>query len=265
MICYIRPGRKADLKTLFTALMLGLIYGGRIYAGTLTPLGGIAISGQEGVLVYLRADFSDSDPNEPLSAFFVSIINWGDGGDVPEPPHLIPGTGTFFVDGWHNYLDEGTYHPNVAVGNSSGLVTSFGVADISDAPLTDGSALNLSGMVGIPFTEVMATFLDTNPVVFVPPKADFTATINWGDGTSGNGTVVNNSSQQFTSGPQQFSIIGTHTYAAAGTYPYSIDTVDVGGSTITLSGNATVVTADPGSFGLLCLGLGLVGWRRRGP
>jgi hypothetical protein len=74
-------------------------------------------------------------------------------------------------------------------------------------------ATSVSGTEGVAISgATVASFTDTNPNA---TASDFTATINWGDGTSTTGTVV----AQTTGG---FAVDGTHTYADEGKY-----TVDV--------------------------------------
>ena len=85
-----------------------------------------------------------------------------------------------------------------------------------------------------------ATFTDANPGNHT---SDFTATITWGDGDpSSPGTVTyDNSSGAYT-------VNGSHTYAAEGSYPISIAVVDVGGSTATITvrqDGATVTVSGP--------------------
>ena len=72
--------------------------------------------------------------------------------------------------------------------------------------------------------------------------ADFTATIDWGDGTSPSvGTIG--------AGPTgspvgTYTVSGAHTYAQKGAYPIQVLIVDTGGSRLTVS-NSAIVTALP--------------------
>ena len=55
----------------------------------------------------------------------------------------------------------------------------------------------------------MATFNDANPMA---PISDYTATIDWGDGTpNSQGTIIQPGGVGTT-----FEVLGTHTYADAG-------------------------------------------------
>ena len=116
---------------------------------------------------------------------------------------------------------------------------------VSDVPLSATPAA-VTAVAGIPFSGSVASFSDGNPLA---SAADFSATINWGDGTpSSNATV--------TTGPGGFVVTGGHTYATIGSYPTSISIVDSGGSSTVVHGTATagaapapVVTGKPPSIG----------------
>lgn len=79
---------------------------------------------------------------------------------------------------------------------------------------------------GVPFTGVVATFLDSG----TGTPADFQATIAWGDGNLSAGTIA------APPGAGYFTVTGTDTYATPGSYPLQV--------TITGPGDATVTTAN---------------------
>ena len=76
----------------------------------------------------------------------------------------------------------------------------------------------------------MATFTDANPG---PNISDFTASIDWGDGSITPGTVT-------PDGSGGFRVIGTHTYSASGIYNTKVAIVDAGGSKASGDGLVTV-------------------------
>ena len=85
------------------------------------------------------------------------------------------------------------------------------------------------GVEGIPLrTPVtlvpLATFTDANPGATVD---DFTATIDWGDGTTSAGTIIAHGAAP---NGVVFSVAGTHLYIEEGTYPIQVSIKDVGGS-----------------------------------
>ncbi len=189
------------------------------------------------------------------------VVNWGDGSaTMPDLQTLGPGNltaigtpngVTWEINAGHDYTEEGTYAYTVTVtdvGGESCVVS--GSAIIWDAPL-----IALSTQPAVAQTEPnlfpvpqfgrpalaavpVAYFFDANPA---PPTgsstiADFTATIDWGDGTPPSaGTVV-----QPGGAGTQYIVDGSHTYAEQGAYPIQVFIVDDGGSKLTVNNEATV-------------------------
>jgi hypothetical protein len=129
------------------------------------------------------------------------------------------------------YADEGKYKVDVTVndvGGSTASATSH--ANIADAPLTATGATT-SGTEGVTTgTVTVATFTDANPNA---TASDFTATINWGDGTSTAGTIVAQSGGGFA-------VDGSHSYANDGRYTIGINVDDIGGSSASATSTADV-------------------------
>ena len=92
----------------------------------------------------------------------------------------------------------------------------------------------------------MATFTDANGYA---TTADFTATIDWGDGSSSHGTVSGP-----TGGP--FTVSGSHTYGSTGPESISVTVNDDGGSTTTASGCTVLIFAFVPSGGAFVIGDG---------
>src|SRR5207302_10120630 len=80
---------------------------------------------------------------------------------------------------------------------------------------------------------VVGTFNDLDPN---GNAKDFTATINWGDGHSTNGTIAKNAQGGFN-------VSGTNTYAHEGLFPINIDVADFGGGS-GISGSIPVVSVN---------------------
>src|SRR6185312_14890447 len=79
---------------------------------------------------------------------------------------------------------------------------------------------------GTAFSGALATFTDQNPN---GKASDFTATVDWGDGSSTTiGTIT--ASTPDGGGPTLFTVSGSHTYAAPGSYKISVVVTDVGGA-----------------------------------
>ena len=96
---------------------------------------------------------------------------------------------------------------------------------VADAPLTAQGKF-LAAPHGAPVRDpgksdaVVASFTDADPNGVV---ADYSASIDWGDGTAlATGTIIANS--------KGFDVHGTHTYAAPGAHTATITIHDVGGS-----------------------------------
>ena len=82
----------------------------------------------------------------------------------------------------------------------------------------------------------MANFVNTNAANNAP--ADFTATINWGDGTTTAGVVAN------PGGTNIYTVNGTHTYADEGTFTVTVTLSDDAPGTATATATNTVTVAE---------------------
>jgi hypothetical protein len=189
------------------------------------------------------ANFIDGNPLATTADFTSGggsvTIDWGDGttsaGTVTQT-----GTGQFSVSGSHTYVDEGSYPVQVTVADDGGAAgAATGSAVIADAPLAaTGSPAFVSTN---PVSATLATFTDANPLA---TTADFTSgggsvTIDWGDGTTSAGTVTQ-------TGTGQFSVSGSHSYAALGPYTITVSIVDDGGSTASATTSVIVYAFPPG-------------------
>jgi hypothetical protein len=176
------------------------------------------------------------------AATYIATVNWGDGSTTE--PAVVTASGTpsvgqpctYQVSAGHTYAEGG--NDTVAVtatggGLSGGLSGSFNLP-VSDAGLTAASSVALQATGGVPFTGTVGGFTDANTGA---PAGDFTATINWGDGTTSSGTVTG------TAG--QFSISGTHTFNGVGALRTSVVVTDTDGATVTVPGVATVAAPAP--------------------
>ncbi len=170
--------------------------------------------------------FVDSDPSGAASDF-TATISWGNN-QTTQGTVVANSSGGFNVDGNYAYPEEGSYSISVTIFDKGGATaTATSTAHVTDAPLT-ATALNISPEKGVEFTGIVASFVDSNPAGVA---SDYSATINWGDGNTSNGTI--------TSDPNGgFDVTGTNTYASEGTFPISVQISDVGGSTTTAHGQA---------------------------
>ena len=198
---------------------------------TVKPVEGIPFNGTV-------ATFTDADGNADPSAYSATI-NWTDG---TTSAGTISGSGPFTVTGSHTYADDNNGCGSVFV-CPGGLQISISDTDgyagrtsdgsgtykprfgeflsIADALLTaSGTTLPLSGASA---NGVVANFTDANPLATM---SDFSATIDWGDGSTSAGTIGTGSGNSFT-------VSGSHTYAQAGSYTATVTIQDQGGSTAT--------------------------------
>src|SRR5262249_20338815 len=130
--------------------------------------------------------------------------------------------------------EEGSFSVRVTITDADGATTSTGsTATVSDAALLNAAAVNVNATEGLGFNAVVATFTDANPNA---AASDFSATITWGDGTSSSGSVSAN-------GSGGFRVTAGHAYAEEGGYAVQVTVNDIGGSSFSVSGSATVADA----------------------
>lgn len=191
----------------------------------------VPISGVEGESFSgAVAAFTDSDPLGPASEYGATI-NWGDGSATSAGAITQGANNVYTVSGTHTYPEEGAYSAQVTV-TDNGIAGSSAVADppatVGDAPLTAAGETILSTN---PVDQTVATFTDANPG---GTTADFTATIDWGDGTQPTTGVVTGPN----GGP--FTVSGSHSYASLGPETIRIHILDDGGSTADATTQVTV-------------------------
>jgi hypothetical protein len=201
-------------------------------AGAAVTVSGRTVTGTEGT--ELNATVASGTTSQKASACLRATIDWGDGatstGTIPA------GTSNYTVRGRHTYAQAG--HPDLVTtvrdicGNAS--ASAHSAVTIADAPLK-AAGVPVSAYARYPVTVPVATFTDGNPLA---KPADFTATVDWGDGSTGPATVTAGSGGGFT-------VTGTTTYPNPDVYPVSVSILDVGGSTATATTNATVTAAPP--------------------
>ena len=135
----------------------------------------------------------------------------------------------------------------IASGSSMNLVA----GDPTDNPISytinapQATGVDISPVVGQPFTGVVATFSDGT---YTDPTG-FTAQITWASGqtTTGNIAFLGTNDQTNINGQivdvSLFSVTGTYTYTSAGSYPISILITDPNSNTATVNPTARVAYA----------------------
>ncbi|HJT32262.1 MAG TPA: hypothetical protein VJ783_09490 [Pirellulales bacterium] len=180
------------------------------------------------------ATFSDPTNTASLPSDFTVSIDWGDG--TTTGGTLSGGSGAFTVSGSHTYATAGDF-----------TITTFMNDDFPDA--ASGTAFTTAAIgfggaetlqsatefIAIPSGTEVATFADNSGAL---PASDYTAAIDWGDGTVTAGTVSGaNGSFTVTA--------GGHTYADEGLFTVTANierTTDH--ATTTASGTVTVADND---------------------
>jgi hypothetical protein len=182
------------------------------------------------------ATFTSSDPNADASQFSASI-DWGDGttdtGSVSADPN-----GGFDVSGAHSYTEEGSYALAVAITDSltSQTVTANGSANVADAQL-GAQGRDFGGQEAASTgTVTTATFRDRGGSEDV---SDYSALIDWGDGSSSAGTIVYNAAGDF------FSVKGDHIYSDSGSYTVDTTITHENGVSIDAFSTATIDNLNP--------------------
>jgi hypothetical protein len=216
------------------ALMIAvlLVPAGAASASASVTVTGRALSGVEGT--ELNATVASGSTSEKTSACLRATIAWGDGttsaGTIPT------GGSSYTVRGRHTYAQAGspdlvtTVRDTCAAGSGS----AHSAVTIADAPLT-ATGRAVSSYARYPATLVVATFTDANPLA---QPGDFSATVDWGDGTSGPAQVTAHAGGGFD-------VTGTVMYQNPDVYPVSVAIADVGGARAAATSSATVTAAPP--------------------
>jgi hypothetical protein len=186
------------------------------------------------------ATFTDDNSNPDIGDY-TATVTWGDGTTdtltAANGGIGALGGGTFAVQDSHLFPEEvdNLLPFAVQVVDAGGASDSAAdTIDVVDAPLTFQLVAPPPAVEGVDTGMVpVATFRDANTN---PDINDYTATIFWGDGTSSDGSIVDNHKGTFV-------VLAGHTYAEEGGYIFSVLVSDAGGSVIFTSLPAAVADA----------------------
>ena len=201
-----------------------------------------SITGTEGQTLsgVTVATFTDTGSNQPAS-HYTATIDWGDGTtssttDSTSDVSVIGSNGTFSVQGSHTYADEGPLHPVITIAeqNSPATISATGTATMADADVLSASGTTISPAVGTTFTGTVATFTNTYAGA---TTGGFTATIDWGDGTS------SSSGGSVTLAGGTFTVQGSHVYASAGQDVITVTIKDTDGTASATATSTASVSA----------------------
>jgi hypothetical protein len=216
------------------------------------------------------ATFATAPGQQPSSDFVVSI-DWGDGSSALGNVVVDPSTGVFDIAGTTTYAEEGIYTITATVRDLSGIVASISIpATVDDAQLTGAPSrevrlpippaildpdqgdedapptfipVNIEANTGVMFSDIIVTFTDADPAGTL---ADYTATIDWGNGQTSTGTVNPDAAV-----PGQFDVTGSVIYADRGIFPVIVTINDVGGASVSLQMTARVTNVPTAAGTLL--------------
>jgi hypothetical protein len=159
-----------------------------------------------------------------------SVLNpWG-----TFPPGIAPATGAGTSVDVLDLTTPGMSHSAVYQWFQQNVIPTFATASPFvtgpvDAPIF-ATGQNLHAIEDAPAPHLAAVFTDPNPLA---SSSDFTATIDWGDGTQSAGTIIGTPTIGYT-------VTGIHTYSSSGTLTNKVTIVSKNGSTAVVSGSVTV-------------------------
>jgi hypothetical protein len=189
------------------------------------------------------ATFSDGITGDDASAF-TATIDWGDG--TTDTGTISGSNGSFTVTtAGHNYADEGndTITTTVTRTADNQQVAMTGQATVGEADSFTVTGDNIGGNPGQELSSVqVATFTDSTYPGNLP--SDFTALVDWGDGTTSAGTISETAQGSYT-------VDGSHSYTTAGDYTLAVTVLDDAPGTAvgTGTGSAAIVgTARPAGW-----------------
>jgi hypothetical protein len=213
----------------------------------LTPGTGSASGGIEHTTpTVLSATFTDTNFAAPASDFS-GTIDWGDGtAGNPDVTTFNSGAVTasesrYTISSSHQYAGQGSYNITVVINDLDGSTTTdTGTATVGDAPLTSGTVSAAGGVEYATATALTATFTDANLAAL---PADFSGTIDWGDGTAGSPDITNFTSSAVAGSGGSYTVSDNHQSAEQGTYNITVVVNDVDGSSTTVIGSTSVADA----------------------
>ena len=193
-----------------------------------------------------------------------ATIDWGDGSKPTagtlvstSDPYSATSTGGGEITGSHAYAQAGSYRVTVTIqgtGPGAAAMTASTVETVSAVAPTPSlqSSTSLQAGQSIPLQGSILFF--TTPTTLDGAPSDFTATVDWGDGSKPTaGTVVGGQGPASTFIPfpgtptNVFEVSGGHTYATAGSYTIQVTLTDAFGQ---VSTESTPIEVFPGRLGL---------------
>ncbi|HEX7446380.1 MAG TPA: PKD domain-containing protein, partial [Pirellulales bacterium] len=188
------------------------------------------------------ASFTDADPNGTVSDY-TATIDWGDGATTTGgitttlPPSAgQAAAGTFYVTGGHTYVEDGAYTITVKIADAGGATATATSSVTVTEPDLIGTAASITGQERVALGAVSGSANPAAPQAVVATfthgsnseaTTDFTAAIDWGDGTSSTGAV-----EAVSPAGTGYQVVGAHTYLDEGTYEVTVTISDESISTV---------------------------------
>ena len=204
-----------------------------------------SIDAQEGTVVPKDRIVSFDDTGACAPGEFVVQINWGDGTTSPGEItftdeitgiDLQPIRCIYEASGEHVYRTAATAPLSVSVCRGAECRTSTGGnANVGQAPVA-GELEGFAARAGSAFSGRIAKFRDDNELA---QASDYTAVIDWGDGSTSTGSV--------TGEHGRFEVAGEHTYAAAGARAVRVTLLEGGAERVAVGGTVAVAAAEDSS------------------
>jgi hypothetical protein len=191
---------------------------------------GQAIQATEGQSFQGTVAVLTSGNSQDTAGGFSVTIDWGDG-HTTSGSVVSSGNGVFQVQGSDTFAEEGHYQVSVTIQGPHGESTSASAtAIVVDAALNAvGVTVNVP-KIGPINNAVVAHFTDSGGPEVV---GNYTASIDWGDGTAASQGTVTLDNGTFT-------VTGSHTFTLPGRFPMSVTVKDEGGATDTTHPNSLV-------------------------
>jgi hypothetical protein len=182
------------------------------------------------------ATFTDTVGSD-MAGDFTATINWGDG--VTTTGTVVGSAGSFTVEGGHTYRDEGGNPASVTLTHTADQVqgTASGTVSAAEGDVLTPQGTAIAATVNHAFSGPVATFSDTDTANVA---GDFTAMVDWGDGTTTTGTVVGSNGA--------FTVDGSHTYATGGKFTVHVQGADDSPGTATFAATSTATVGFPGQM-----------------
>jgi hypothetical protein len=177
----------------------------------LSATGATAYAGVHSSANLATATFTDADPNAGPSSYAATIA-CGDG--ATGAGVIAESSGVFTVTGTHSYAMTGTFAPTTTIQDKTSTATATGsviVSTVTATPQVVNAAKGVSSVL------TLATFTDS------ATGAD-AARIDWGDGTTPTAGTVGGASGNY-------SVSGSHSYAAVGSYTAKVTLTTAAGQT----------------------------------